>query len=96
MKDGRETTKSFDLIFRGLEIVTGAQREHRYSVLLKQAKDKGLNIENIKFFLDFFKYGSPTMGGFGFGIERFIKQLLGIENIREVAFLPRDPNRLLP
>jgi len=96
MKDGRETTRSFDLIFKGLEIVTGAQREHRYSVLLKQVREKGLNEENLRFFLDFFKYGSPTMGGFGFGIERFIRQLLEIENIREVVLLPRDPNRLLP
>jgi len=96
MKDGRETTRSFDLIYKGLEIATGSQREHRYSVLLKQVKEKGLNEENLRFFLEFFKYGSPTMGGFGFGVERFVKQLLGIENIREVTFLPRDPNRLLP
>ena len=96
MSDGRETTKSFDLIFKGLEISTGAQREHRYSVLIKQAKEKGLNINNLEFFLNFFKYGSPTMGGFGFGLERFVKQLLGIENIRNVTLLPRDPSRLLP
>ncbi|MFH7903098.1 MAG: aspartate--tRNA(Asn) ligase [Candidatus Aenigmatarchaeota archaeon] len=96
MKNGKETTKSFDLIYRGLEVATGAQREHRYSILLKQIKEKGLNEKNLEFFLEFFKYGSPTMGGFGFGVERFIKQLLGIENIREVAFLPRDPNRIYP
>ncbi|BFI73593.1 aspartate--tRNA(Asn) ligase [Nanoarchaeota archaeon] len=96
MKDGRETTKSFDLLYKGLEITTGSQREHRYSILLQQIKEKGLNPENLKYYLEFFRYGVPPMGGFGFGIARFIKQLLNIENVKEVVLVPRDPNRLEP
>ncbi|MGB9674535.1 MAG: aspartate--tRNA(Asn) ligase [Nanopusillaceae archaeon] len=96
MKNGTITTKSFDLLYKGLEITTGSQREHRYSILLEQIKEKGLNPEDFKTYLEFFKYGAPPMGGFGFGIARFIKQLLNIENIKEAVLLPRDPNRLEP
>jgi len=96
MKDGRETTKSFDLIYRGVEITTGAQREHRYRTLVKQAIEKGLNIENLKFYLEFFKYGAPPHGGFGFGPTRFIMQLLDLKDVRRATFIPRDPSRLLP
>ncbi|BBL45387.1 aspartate--tRNA(Asn) ligase [Nanobdella aerobiophila] len=96
MRDGRTTTKSFDLLYKGLEITTGSQREHRYSILVNQIKEKGMNPDNFKSYLEFFKYGSPTMGGFGFGISRFIKQLLNIENVKEVVLVPRDPNRLEP
>jgi len=96
MKDGRETTKSFDLLFKGLEITTGSQREHRYNILIEQIKQKGLNIDNLRFFVEFFEYGSPPMGGFGFGPARFVKQLLNIENIKEAVFIARDPKRLFP
>ncbi len=96
MSDGRETTRSFDLIFRGLEVTTGAQREHRYSVLRKQALEKGLNLRNIEFYLEFFRYGAPPHGGFGFGPSRFIMKLLGLSNVREATFIPRDPKRLYP
>jgi aspartyl-tRNA synthetase len=96
MKNGTITTKSFDLLYKGLEITTGSQREHRYSILLQQIKEKGLNPENFKYYLEFFRYGAPPMGGFGSGISRFIKQLLNIENVKEAVLLPRDPNRLEP
>lgn len=89
-----EVTKGFDLLLNGLEITTGSQREHRHDVLEKQAKEKKLN--NIKFFLDFFKYGVPPHGGFGFGLTRMLMSLLHIGNVREVTFAFRDMDRLFP
>jgi aspartyl-tRNA synthetase len=89
-------TKSFDLLWKGLEITTGAQREHRYEVLRQQAMERGLGLEPIQFYLDFFKYGCPPHGGFGFGLARMLAVMLGQTNIREVTFLHRGPNRLKP
>ena len=89
-------TRSFDLIARGLEIITGAQREHRYEVLKQQALEKGLGLGPIQFYLDFFRYGCPPHGGFALGLARFLMILLGIQNIRETVFLFRGPNRLQP
>ncbi|MEN4011673.1 MAG: aspartate--tRNA(Asn) ligase [Bellilinea sp.] len=89
-------TKSFDLIANGTEIVTGAQREHRYDVLLKQAVEKGLTPESIQFYLDFFRYGCPPHGGFGMGLSRLLMVMLNLPNIREAVFLFRGPNRLHP
>lgn len=91
-----QTTKSFDLIWKGLEITTGAQREHRYDILARQAQEKGLSLENIQFYLDFFRYGCPPHGGFGFGLTRMLMILLGLGNVREVTYLYRGPNRLFP
>jgi len=96
LEDDPTKTKSFDLLWKGLEITTGAQREHRYNVLVEQAKEKGIKLDNIKFYLDFFKYGCPPHGGFGFGQTRFLMQLLGFKNVREVTFAPRDMKRLFP
>lgn len=89
-------TKSFDLIWKGLEITTGAQREHRYDVLVQQAVEKGLALEPIQYYLDFFKYGCPPHGGLGFGLTRMLMVLLGRKNVREVTYLYRGPNRLSP
>ena len=94
--DNPELTKSFDLLFNGLEITTGAQREHRYDVLVKQAKEKGLKLEPIQFYLNFFKYGCPPHGGLGFGPTRFLMQMLGLNNVREVTYLYRGVKRLEP
>ncbi|MFH1392271.1 MAG: aspartate--tRNA(Asn) ligase [bacterium] len=91
-----EITKSFDLLWKGLEITTGAQREHRYDVLIEQAKEKGLSLKPLQFYLDFFKFGCPPHGGLGFGLTRMLMLLLGVENVREVTFLYRGPNRLTP
>ena len=90
------TTFSSDLIFKGLEITTLAQREHRYDKLIAQAKEKGLHLHNIEFYLNFFKYGAPSHGGFGFGLSRMIMQLLDLKNVRESMFIPRDPKTLFP
>lgn len=94
--DGGLTTKSFDLLWKGLEVTTGAQREHRYELLTKQAQEKGLTLEPIKHYLDSFRYGCPPHGGFGFGLTRMLMVLLGIKNVREVTFLYRGPTRLAP
>jgi nondiscriminating aspartyl-tRNA synthetase len=94
--DDQALTRSFDLLWRGIELTTGAQREHRYEQLLQQAADKGVETESIQYYLDFFRFGAPPHGGFGFGLTRLLMQLLGQENVREVTFLYRGPNRLEP
>ena len=94
MRDEKGTPMGYDLIWRGVEITTGAQREHRYDILKAQAEEKGL-AEDVKFYLDFFKYGCPPHGGFGLGVDRMTMLMLGI-GIKEVMFLFRGPNRLTP
>lgn len=89
-------TNSYDLIFNGVEISTGAQREHRIDILVEQAKDKGLDPAELEFYLDFFRYGVPPHGGFGMGLSRVIMLLLHQPSIREVTYLFRGPNRLTP
>ena len=95
--EGDETlTRSFDLIANGLEITTGAQREHRVEVLTRQALEKGLTIEPIQYYLDFFRYGCPPHGGFGLGLSRLLMVLLNLPNIREAVYIFRGPTRLNP
>lgn len=95
-EDKPSETKSFDLLWKWMEITTGAQREHRYDVLVKQAIEKDLSLEPIQFYLDFFKYGCPPHGGFGFGLARLLAAMLNQKSIREVVFLHRGPTRLIP
>jgi aspartyl-tRNA synthetase len=94
--DDQALTKSFDLLWRGIELTTGAQREHRYEQLLAQAADKNVDVAPIQYYLDFFRYGAPPHGGFGFGLTRLLMQMLGQDNVREVTFLYRGPHRLEP
>jgi aspartyl/asparaginyl-tRNA synthetase len=89
-------TASFDLLFKGLEVTTGAQREHRYDVLLAQAAEKGLSPEPMRWYLDCFRYGCPPHGGLGLGLGRLLMALLGLDSIRDATFLFRGPNRLTP
>jgi aspartyl-tRNA synthetase len=89
-------TRSYDLLFNGVEISTGAQREHRVEVLERQAREKGLDPEELGFYLDFFRYGVPPHGGFGMGLARVVMLLLGLSNIRDATYLFRGPTRLLP
>jgi aspartyl-tRNA synthetase len=89
-------TRSFDLIASGLEITTGAQREHRVEILKQQATEKGLHFEPIQFYLDFFRYGCPPHGGYGMGLSRLLMVLLGMNNIREAVYIFRGPTRLNP
>lgn len=94
MRDEQGVPQGYDLIWRGVEITTGAQREHRYDILKAQAEEKGL-AEDVKFYLEFFKYGCPPHGGFGLGIDRLTMLFLGL-SIKEAEFLFRGPNRLTP
>jgi nondiscriminating aspartyl-tRNA synthetase len=94
--DDETLTNSYDLIFNGVEISTGAQREHRIDVLIENAKAKKLDPEEIGFYLDFFRYGVPPHGGFGMGLSRVIMLMLHLANLREVTYLFRGPTRLLP
>jgi aspartyl/asparaginyl-tRNA synthetase len=95
-EDEPNETKSFDLLWKWMEITTGAQREHRYAVLVAQATEKGVSLESIQFYLDFFKFGCPPHGGFGFGLARLLAAMLNQKSIRDVVFLHRGPNRLIP
>ena len=94
--DDPDLTRSFDLLGKGLEVATGAQREHRYDVLKTQALAKGLTLEPIQNYLNYFRYGTPPHGGFGFGLSRFLMILLDLSNIREAVYLFRGPTRLTP
>ncbi len=85
-----------DLLFRGIEITTLAQREHRIEILEKQALDKGMSLESLKDYLNFFRYGCPPHGGAGIGPGRLIMKLLDLPNVREATYLPRDVKRLNP
>ena len=87
-------TKSFDLLWNGIEVATGAQREHRIDVLREQAKDKGIDIPEI--YEDIFRYGAIPHGGVGFGLDRMVQRMLNLDNTREAVLLPRDPQRLTP
>ena len=89
-----DVPQGFDLIWRGTEITTGAQREHRYDVLKKQCEEKGL-VNDVKFYLEFFKYGCPPHGGCAIGVDRLNMLLLGL-TIKEEMFLFRGPSRLEP
>ena len=94
--DNQALTRSFDLLGKGLEITTGAQREHRYEILAKQALDKGLTLEPIQNYLNYFRYGCPPHGGLGMGLSRLLMVMLNLPSIREAVFLFRGPNRLEP
>lgn len=95
--DGIPTvTESFDLLWQGIEITTGAQREHRYDVLCEQAEEKGMALEPLRDYLNCFRFGMPPHGGFGLGLNRLLMVMLGLDSIREATFLYRGPNRLTP
>jgi len=95
MRDENGELLGYDLIWKGIEITTGAQREHRYDILARQAKEKGLD-KDVEFYLEFFRYGCPSHGGFGLGIDRLTMLLLGIDSVKEAMFIFRGPNRLNP
>lgn len=95
MKSEKGKSLSFDLLFRGLEITSGGIREHRYEKRSENIIEKGMKPEGYDH-LRFWKFGMPPHGGFAIGIERFTMQILGLKNVREATFLPRDPTRLVP
>jgi nondiscriminating aspartyl-tRNA synthetase len=94
--DRPEYSNSFDLLFRGLELVTGGQRLHRYEDYLRAIAHNGLNPEPLTNYLEAFKYGMPPHGGFALGLERWIARLTGRHNIRETTLFPRDRQRIEP
>ncbi len=96
MKDEAGVTQTYDLLFKGVEITSGAQREHRYDILKKQIAEKGIDPKDLDFYLEFFKYGVPPHGGFGVGLGRIMMRIFEIDNIREATFIYRGPTRLNP
>lgn len=99
-QDGKpEFADRFDLLFRGLEIVTGSMREHRYEIVMEQLIEKAKGdpeAPGFKYFLMAMKAGMPPHGGFGMGIERLTEKLIGLNNVKEATLFPRDINRLSP
>ncbi len=95
-KDGTQFSFSFDLDYKGQEISSGGQREHRYDLLVQRMQKKGLDPASFRFYLDSFKFGMPPHGGWGIGVERFVQKMLSLPNIRESILFPRDRNRLAP
>jgi aspartyl-tRNA synthetase len=91
-----EFARSTDLVFKGLELSSGGQREHRHDRIVAQIRERGMNAESLKWFTEPFRYGVPPHGGYSFGIERFVAQLLGLPSIKEAVLFPRDPERLEP
>jgi aspartyl-tRNA synthetase len=94
--DEPEYARSVDLVYKGLELSSGGQREHRPDKIVSQIREKGYSTEGLEWFIEPFRYGVPPHGGYSFGIERFTSYLLGIENVKEAALFPRDPERLQP
>ena len=95
MRDENGVLQGYDLIWRGTEITSGAQREHRFEELAKNAQEKGLG-EDVKFYLQFFKYGCPPHGGFAMGVDRLTMLLLGLPSLKEAQFIFRGPSRIEP
>lgn len=93
---GEEGTRSFDLLFRGVEITTGGERINDYNMLINNIKEKGLNPKNYESYTEVFKYGMPKHGGLAIGLERITAQLLGLNNVREASLIPRDRSRITP
>jgi nondiscriminating aspartyl-tRNA synthetase len=91
-----ERSNSFDLLFRGLEVVTGGQRLHRHADYVRALAERGQEPEPLGGYLEAFKHGMPPHGGFAMGLERWVGRLIGAGNVREVTLFPRDVQRLTP
>ncbi|MBN2322548.1 MAG: aspartate--tRNA(Asn) ligase [Spirochaetes bacterium] len=95
-KDDPDLTRSFDLLFRGLEITTGGQRIHEYDMLIEAFKKRSLDPGDFDYYIDTFAYGMPPHGGLAIGLERITCQILGLNNVREASIFPRDRSRISP
>ncbi|HEX9609045.1 MAG TPA: aspartate--tRNA(Asn) ligase [Candidatus Paceibacterota bacterium] len=87
-------TRYFDLLFRGVELVSGGQRTHEYAALVAKMRSKGLDPDTFSFYLQAFRYGMPPHGGWGMGLERLTQKYLGLDNVKEAALFPREINRI--
>lgn len=96
MPKNEEVSESFDFIFRGIELSSGGQRIHKPALLEEQISDEGLNVNQFESYIDTFRYGAPPHAGWAIGLERLVMTLLELDNIREAALFPRDPDRLTP
>lgn len=96
LEEGSDLSRSFDLLCKGIEITSGAQREHRYDELKKQVEAKGIDVASVQYYLDFFKYGVPPHGGLGMGPARLVMKILEVESIRDVSYLFRGVKRISP
>ncbi|MGI9118587.1 MAG: aspartate--tRNA(Asn) ligase [Acidimicrobiales bacterium] len=95
-EDGSDHARDFDLLYSGMEVTTGAQREHRYDRLVAQAQARGIPLDPIRSYLECFRFGCPPHGGFGLGLTRMLMAVLGVDDVREVTFCHRGPDRLRP
>ncbi|HEX5095074.1 MAG TPA: aspartate--tRNA(Asn) ligase [Acidimicrobiia bacterium] len=91
-----EFSNSFDLLFRGLELITGGQRLHRYQDYLDALARQGQDPALLEGYLEAFRYGMPPHGGFAIGLERWLARLVEAPNVRETTLFPRDLNRITP
>ena len=89
-------TNSFDMVFRGIELVSGGQRLHQYEDYVAALQERGMNAEGFGGYLEAFRHGMPPHGGFAIGLERWIARLAEVPNVRETTLFPRDLNRLSP
>lgn len=96
LEEGSDRSRRADLLYKGIEVTTLAQREHRIEILERQALDKGMSLDALKDYLNFFRYGVPPHGGAGIGPGRFIMKILDLPNVREATYIPRDVKRLNP
>jgi nondiscriminating aspartyl-tRNA synthetase len=87
-------SKGFDLLFRGLEINSGAQRIHDYDAMVARIESRGMDPKKFQFYLQAFKYGMPPHGGCSTGLERFTMKMLDLPNVKEASVFPRDLNRI--
>lgn len=96
LEEGSDRSRRADLLYRGIEVTTLAQREHRPEILKKQAEEKGMSLEPLTDYINFFEYGCPPHGGAGIGPGRLVMKMLDLPNVREATYLPRDVKRLNP
>ncbi len=95
-EDNPEISNSYDFLYKGLEICSGAQRIHKPELLIRSLESRGLNPKNFEFYINAFRLGAPPHAGWSIGLERFVMQIAGMSNIREASLFPRDRNRLAP
>jgi nondiscriminating aspartyl-tRNA synthetase len=95
-KDNPVLTRSFDLLYKGLEVTTGGQRIHDPAMLEASIRSRGMNPASFDSYLEIFRLGMPPHGGLAIGTERLTQQILDLDNVRQACFFPRDRYRITP